>query len=90
MKWIALQDILMENIAQKTNSNVTIIFVFDKMTCVTERMIVMTDRMKKKSFAETFLVTNCLNSNAATSNAFQISLFVTVKMIVVMEQMRIT
>ena len=41
-------------------------------------------------FQETFLVINCPNSNAATSNAFQISLFVMVKMIVVTEQMRIT
>jgi hypothetical protein len=90
MKWIVLLGIQMESIVQRISLNVITTFACDKMTYVMEQMIVTMGQMKRKNCAETFLVTNCLNSNAATSNAFPISLFVTVKMIVGMEQMRTT
>jgi hypothetical protein len=89
MKWIALLGIRMENTVLKINLNVITIFVYDKMIYVMVLMIVMTARMKRKSFVETFRVTSCRSSNAETSNAFPTSLSVMEKTIAVMEQMKI-
>ena len=50
MKWIALLGIRMENTVLKINLNVITIFVYDKMIYVMVLMIVMTARMKRKSF----------------------------------------
>ena len=51
MKWIVLLGIQMESIVRKISLNVITTFVWDKMTCVTEQMIVMTAQMKRKNFA---------------------------------------
>jgi hypothetical protein len=60
------------------------------MICVMGQMIVMMGLMKMKIFAETFLVTNYLNSNAGILNAYPTSLCAMVKMIVAMELMKTT
>lgn len=93
MKWIAHRDILeirYPNIVRRTDMNVKIIYVYEKMIFVTELMIVMMGQMKMNKFAETSHVIRCQSSNVATLNAFPTSLFVTVKMIVEMVQMRTT
>ena len=59
MKWIAHRDILeirYPNIVRRTDMNVKIIYVYEKMIFVTELMIVMMGQMKMNKFAVSYAI----------------------------------